>query len=195
MATTKPTSSTFWTTVSTYLDTISSGLRDSGFIPNTLIAGGEVNTLFKDAFDWIDFFRSGGGKVPHIGYGLVWAIDGDASVAYDLTNFEVDLSSSPGTGDAFGSGGVVNVPGTAVSAEIVVDGISGTVPVRISLVKALSAAAQTASRNFTSADNNTTVTMNFTTNTDLDGPWYLLVTVALDNTETISIGTITINVS
>ena len=126
MATTKPTSSTFWTTVSTYLDTISSGLRDSGFIPNTLIAGGEVNTLFKDAFDWIDFFRSGGGSVAFPPGSLSWdpAPSGLVVTRPSPLSFNVNLAYTGTSATAYGLSSPINAPGTVVDAVFTPDNIT-----------------------------------------------------------------------
>jgi len=51
----KPSTAFSWTTVATYRDTIPSGLRNSGFIPNTLVSSGYTNQALFEIGEWVTY--------------------------------------------------------------------------------------------------------------------------------------------
>jgi len=51
----KPSTAFSWTTVATYRDAIPSGLRDSGFIPNTLVSSGYTNQALFEIGEWVTY--------------------------------------------------------------------------------------------------------------------------------------------
>ena len=51
----KPSTAFSWTTVATYRDAIPSGVRDSGFIPNTLVSSGYTNQALFEIGEWVTY--------------------------------------------------------------------------------------------------------------------------------------------
>ena len=52
---TKPSTAFSWTTVATYRDAIPGGVRDSGFIPNTLVSSGYTNQALFEIGEWVTY--------------------------------------------------------------------------------------------------------------------------------------------